>query len=99
MFTIGQKVVCVNGDFSNLQTDNPIRFPKKDRTYTIRAFSNIGGPGILLEEIINDDYCFVKHNYIIAEPSFSISRFVPLQADFVKITFEKVMEEVETSAN
>ena len=89
MFTVGQKIVCVNDDFSNLKdsvSKKYVKLPRKGEQYTIRE---ITAWGILLEEIKNEEFMFLKHNNMITEPSFSPSRFVPLLGGFRKLSLVK----------
>ena len=70
----GQKVICVNGDFSNAPPMIRLlfEFPTCGRIYTIReAFE----ASLLLEEIVNPVVTWRKSNGITGEISFDIPRF------------------------
>lgn len=95
----GQKVVCINDDFSNLKDSDSLKnieLPKKDELYTIRDVTQLG---ITLEEIVNKEFILLAHNNLRSEPRFAPSRFAPLKNDFVKIKFSKAVEAAEVSAN
>lgn len=95
-FNVGQRVVCLNGDFPG-----PIRrifkaLPVKDVVYTVRkvymarsvAFPKVpdsadGEIGVLLQELVNPPDPGNKHG---RELGFSIDRFAPLQEDLDKLT-------------
>jgi hypothetical protein len=99
MFSVGQKIVCINDDFSNLKDEVSLKYvilPKKGETYTIREITSLG---LTLEEIVNKKFNFLAHNNLVTEPKFSSRRFVPLQHDFKKIEFSMAIEAVESSAN
>ena len=73
IFYPGQRVVCINDDFSRLLSKNPtINTPIKEEVYTIRKnLQFIHDVGVLLEEIHNE--CILGSKI---EPNFNQSRFV-----------------------
>lgn len=70
-YYIGQRVICINDTPNDYE---PVIYPKKGRTYTIRAF-NPPGRSIHLEEIVNKprDYSSGFH-----ECYFYLWRFRPV---------------------
>jgi len=91
LFYPGQKVVCINDDFSTLHANNPnINTPIKDEEYTIRKnLQFTHDVGVLLEEIYNN--C-IQGSKI--EPNFSQSRFVLAS----KVKSLEIVEEEELQA-
>lgn len=77
MFNVGQQVICINGDFSELLSKNPnINVPVEDKIYIIRErFNFIGMQGITVEGIYNEP---IKGSKI--EPNFNVNRFTTLLA-------------------
>lgn len=81
-FRVGQKVVCVDDDWSRLSQVHrccaPNR-PSRGNTYTIRAMSYVvdGRQTVLLEEIKNGIVEW-KAPWGKQEPAFYIGRFRPL---------------------
>ena len=80
MFTVGQRVRCVNGSFSYNVLDWARRFPATGDIYTVRAVAQqphyldrSAGLALWLEEIVNPPLS----NGI--EPSFSAWRFRELE--------------------
>jgi hypothetical protein len=73
LFYPGQKVICVNDDFTVLLAQNPtINTPVKDEVYTIRKnFQFTHNVGVVVEEIYN--LC-IQGSRI--EPNFAQDRFV-----------------------
>lgn len=90
MFQKGQKVICINGEFSPLAFEMYDRLPKKDSVYTIRAIyigrgnftraesgKKDGEIGVLLEEIRNPVDPALKSG-LNGELGFNSERFAPL---------------------
>ena len=84
MFNVGDKVLCINDDFSNILEELlreskglKLNFPVKDKEYTVREiFDNDGLVySILLEEIYNPSFQIPVLN-IRRELSFVSWRFV-----------------------
>ena len=73
IFYTGQKVVCINDDFSELLSKNPtLNTPIKDEVYTIRKnYQFLHDVGVTLGEVYN--LC-IQGSKI--EPNFSQARFV-----------------------
>ena len=78
---IGTKVLCVNDEFIDLDT-NPFKkdnivLPKEGIVYTVRdIYTNRLGTGIRVSEIINNSY-FYGAKIGFYEPTFGINRFIP----------------------
>lgn len=70
---VGDKVVCINDDFSMHPNISKIykSLPRKNVTYTVRSI-NIREKRILLEEIKNE---ITKIRGILLEPGFNLNRF------------------------
>jgi len=89
MFAPGQKVVCIDDDFSNLPHALLLRYsdlPLKGVVYVIRDLVpgvSIGGDEgetvVYLVGIINEPN---KHGI---EPGYNAERFAPLQSDFDRL--------------
>ncbi len=80
MFSIGQKIVCIDDKKHHaLKYEMFKQWVTVNTTYTVRGIRppNAGG-GILLEEINNPPCYFSDYGGNI-EPAFNPSRFVPLQ--------------------
>ena len=89
MFQVGQKVVCINGDFPKPLARLYKNFPVKDQVYTIRAVyvgrgvafpskpgQSDGEIGVLLNEIVNPpDLKMVRGH----ELGFKAERFAPVE--------------------
>ncbi len=91
MFVKGQKVVCVNDDFSGLVRKIYAQLPARDSVYTVRAVflgrGNAGAAGsgqqdgeigVLLEELRNPRDPALK-NGLDGELGFNSERFAPLE--------------------
>ena len=99
-FKPGQRVVCIDGDFSM----HPMIFehysclPKKDQIYTVRKIRPAGAEGgILLEEIKNDPIFFHAYQGKL-EPAFKATRFAPLdelESEEAEKAVEELLREVE----
>lgn len=72
MYRIGQKVICVDDDFSQYHYFGE-QYPQKNCIYTVRNFSD--GEHIRLVEIINNQY---PYNDGFMEVSFRATRFRPI---------------------
>ena len=101
MFEVGQRVVCVNGDFSPTVRHLYKSLPVKDGVYTVRdvgigrARVTSGGGGenevsylLLLEELHNPDDPYMPEG-AAEEMGFRSDRFAPLEE------IENVEEEEE----
>lgn len=82
MFSVGQRVRCINGSFSYNALDWAERFPVMGAAYTIRGIGpqphyldRIADLAVWLEEIVNP---LLTDG---AEPSFSASRFRAARED------------------
>ncbi len=90
MFDKGQKVACINDDFSPTVRHIYKQLPKKDEIYTIREVrigraqvTSVGGANdvsflVLLEEISNPDDPYM-HESAGEEMGFRSDRFAPLE--------------------
>lgn len=90
MFTVGQKVVCVDDQFDSLTASVYRALPVKDVVYTIRAVyvgrsqlacapgSSDGEIGVLLVELVNPPDPGNLHKQ---ELGFKSERFAPLLTD------------------
>lgn len=85
-FKVGQKVVCVNDDFTEHKKNDPNfhvglqNLPKEGVTYTVRTSE---GPAIRLDELVNPVIPINLGDrqsplWIEDEPAFHMSRFAPL---------------------
>lgn len=94
MFYVGQKVVCIN---DNWEFKNILKCPKLGDILTIREILfNRKKSGLYFNQIHNP---IMNTNLGHIEPSFNSICFVPLESTFKKMTFEKVVELVETCEN
>ena len=94
-FKVGQKIVCINGDFSMhpFISEHYKVLPVKDKTYTVRQVRPTGAEGgILLDEIKNPPIFFTLYQGKL-EPAFNPKRFVPLD-EFYGEEAEKAVEEL-----
>ena len=87
MFLKGQRVVCVDDDFSDVVRKIYSQLPRRDGVYTIRAVflgrgsgQSEGEIGVLLEELGNPRDPALK-NGLDGELGFNSERFAPLQFD------------------
>lgn len=89
MFDVGQKVVCINDDFSATVRHIYRQLPVKDEIYTVRdvrigrAQVTTSGAGevsylVLLEELHNPDDPYMAEN-AAEEMGFRSDRFAPLE--------------------
>ena len=91
MFDKGQKVACINDDFSATIRHLYKQLPRKDEIYTVRdvrlgrakVTSEAGGGNdlsylVLLEEIVNPDDPYM-HESAGEEMGFRSDRFAPLE--------------------
>ena len=74
LFTVGQRVVCTNAEFTVLLAQDPsIQVPRKDQEYTVRKnYQLLHAVGITLDELDNS-HAIPKGRKL--EPNFSQSRF------------------------
>ncbi|MCU0450234.1 MAG: hypothetical protein MUC97_10420 [Bernardetiaceae bacterium] len=81
MFNIGDRVVCVNGDFSMYPNiyDLYRQLPRRDEVYTVRERQFLQGTGyrLLLEEIENPPV-YIDMVKGMVEPGFDARRFALL---------------------
>lgn len=88
MLKIGDRIVCINDNFSSINYNKPI----KGKIYTIRNFYHSkGGFGIsvYLNEIYNENIFFG------AEPSFSVDRFRKIDELFAENVIKNIKQEIE----
>ncbi len=91
MFDKGQKVVCINDDFSETVRHIYRQLPRRDETYTVREVSigrssvtsGAGGANtisylVLLEELHNPEDPYM-HEGAGQEMGFRSDRFAPLE--------------------
>lgn len=100
MFSVGDKVICINDDFTNLLQDlikkgYPTTFlnlPVKDKVYTVRAvFSNNDIVcSILLEELSNPSF-YIPLLHISRELSFAAFRFVKTLESYQESVIENTL--------
>lgn len=80
MFSINQRIVCVNADFSRLPAAYRkfyTGFPKQDRIYTVRDITQgIGGEVCCLLHQIHNPL-----NSKGVENGYNVDRFAPLETD------------------
>jgi hypothetical protein len=107
MFSVGDKVVCVDDRFPKEVVLLYRRLPKKDETYTIRAVylgrgkminkepgASDGEVGVLLQEVRNDDMP-IKLNKNAEEDGFAGWRFRKLQDPLAEDETLEAVEEDE----
>ena len=83
-FKIGEKVICINGNFRATKSQfQQFTFPKAEKEYTIRGFHS-AGDALLLEEIINPK---INDMAINSEISFYDWRFIGVDS---KLTYDLV---------
>lgn len=84
MFDVGQKVVCINGDFDDWSKSLYTAFPTKDKVYVIRDVrlgvtfeggQRIGAASVLLVGLVNP--CAISKMKL--ERGFNSDRFAPLE--------------------
>lgn len=77
-FHVGQKVVCVDDDFSNCGR-LPLNLPRKGGIYTLRdPFSADGWTWWRLVEVVNAPANPLNGQYGVQEPGFVPRRFRPI---------------------
>ena len=88
-FHIGQKVVCVNGEFNKSWADLPVSLPQQREVYTIRALGcfNFNGspatPVMWLFEIQNNEELWEDGS--AGEVGFDVHRFRPVKETDISI--------------
>lgn len=99
-FKPGQKVVCINADFSMYPMINEHykALPKEKQTYTVREVRPMGAEGGILLEELKNNLVFFPHFGGKLEAAFNPKRFVPL--DELKSTeaedaVEELLKEVD----
>ena len=95
MFKIGQKVICLKTESSRHPYENLEKCPKKNDVLTIRA---IYANGLQFEEIINPLLKYRDSSFPV-EMRFNKANYVPIEEKFERITYSKVLEQVECCAN
>ena len=96
MFKPGQKVVCIDGDFSLLLEKVPStkQVPQEDKIYTVRTviwLPPVQKYGLLLEEIRNPMIWTEQLGYI--ETTFNEKRFAPAEdKEAMETTLEEAMK-------
>jgi hypothetical protein len=94
MFQIGDKVVCINADFSMYPNIFELysQLPKRDEVYTVRERQFVQGVGyrILLEELVNEPV-YIDMVKGRVEPAFNANRFALLN-DPVSVEVEEEAE-------
>jgi len=95
MFKPGDKVVCINADFSMYPNIFDVfkQLPKRDEIYTVRERQYIEGMGyrILLEEIHNPPV-YIDMVKGMVEPAFTSNRFA-LLTDPITVKYQQEIEE------
>lgn len=93
MFFVGQKVVCINDGWINVQN---LVLPKKDVVYSIRGvmFSlSLGAEGLYLCEIVNPP-CLNSEGF--SEIAWNVEGFRPLVERETSIeVFQEIRRDVE----
>lgn len=105
MFEVGQKVACINDDFSPTIRHLYRQLPVKDEIYTVRyvcigrsqVTSEVGSENaisyrILLEELHNPDDPYMHEN-AAEELGFRSDRFAPLEEDENAISASMAQEQ------
>jgi hypothetical protein len=78
MFQVGQKVVCINGEYDFAAKVCVPNLPAKGRIYTVRDLTTEGsGPGIRLYELVNPSILHSNYPQPV-EPAFHPDRFRPV---------------------
>jgi len=84
-FHVGQKVVCIKGNWRNAHL---FHSPNKGEVYTIRSMMKGPGPhpmiGLRFCEIVNCEYHFIEG---FSEPSFDARFFRPVVSPKSEISF------------
>ncbi|MGV2110129.1 hypothetical protein ACQZ46_02500 [Agrobacterium salinitolerans] len=91
-FTVGQKVVCVDGSAPSREQKLRLgsRYPDEGKIYTIRECLIWGGsPAVRLEEIVNPLLNFAFDGF--SEQAFSPARFRPVIQRKTDISIFKAM--------
>jgi hypothetical protein len=86
MYSVGQKVVCVDDVFRPEVAQLYRNLPKKDQIYTVRQVylgrangrRDASEVGLLLHALVNDPDPFCKAD-VVMELGFNSERFAPLQ--------------------
>ena len=99
-FKPGQKVVCVNADFSMYPMiyEHYKALPKKNQTYTVREVRPMGAEGGILLEELKNDLVFFPHFGGKLEAAFNPNRFKPLdelESSEAVEAVEELLKEVE----
>lgn len=94
MIKEGTEVVCINDTFPVESIMAIPNRPKLNQVYTVREiryYNHLDKAGVLLEEITNPHNV---HNLLegMLEPSFSITRFAPLDDVLSEISLEELEE-------
>ncbi|GEM_PF-6597198 len=94
MFQIGDKVVCIDADFSMYPNIFELyrELPKRDEVYTVRERQFVQGLGyrILLDQVINQPI-YIDMVKGKVEPAFNATRFALLNGP-VSVEAEKMEE-------
>jgi len=94
MIKEGSEVVCINGSFSAESIQAIPNRPVLNSTYTVREiryYEHLDKAGVLLEEIRNPLSVRTVLG-VMLEPSFSITRFAPLDDVLDSISIEELEE-------
>jgi hypothetical protein len=91
-FTVGQKVVCIDGSAPSRDVKFSLgsRYPDDGKIYTIRECLIWGGsPAVRLQEIVNPKLNFIHEGF--SEQAFSPERFRPVIQRKTDISIFKAM--------
>lgn len=94
MIKEGTEVVCINDAFAPQSIEAIPNRPIKNKTYVVREiryYDHLDKAGVLLQEIRNPQSVRSLLGGMF-EPSFSITRFAPLDDILDEITLENVEE-------
>ena len=91
MYSVGQRVVCIDAEFSDFIKSLYVELPVKDTVYTIRdVMPGIGADNktyevaVLLVELKNN----LNNHPVPTENAFNVERFAPLDPNF-EVEIEK----------
>lgn len=94
---VGDKVVCINGDFHPEIAKHFQYLPEKDKEYIIRAIRPMAAEGGILLEGLRNKSIFFKMYQGNLEPAFHSARFRlidPIYNSIENEEYERIEEEV-----